>query len=134
MSDLDIVVPALTAWRENRSGGAAGMQSVLNVIFNRAVARKITPYAVCVQRLQFSSITAPDDPQLGLWPGTDDPQFAAALAMAVQASRGALQDITGGALNYYAISLLPEPEWVREMECTGVIAGQAFYRPAGVAA
>jgi len=98
----DQVVLALTIWRENRGGGIPGMQSVANVIVNRATRNKTSAFAECVKPWQFSSITAKGDPELTLWPKDDDVRWAQALDLAEQAASGALQDITGGALLYYA--------------------------------
>lgn len=98
----DEVILALTVWRENRGHGLQGMQSVANVILNRAAKNATTAYAECTKRLQFSSITAPGDPELVLWPSDGDPQWADALELAAKASAGALDDITEGALLYYA--------------------------------
>jgi len=93
---------ALTMWRENRGGGSSGMQSVANVILNRAAQKATDAYTECTRRLQFSSITAPKDPELSLWPNDGDPQWEMALAMAELAAQGGLQDLTGGATLYYA--------------------------------
>ncbi len=104
------------------------MQSVCNVIMNRSYQRKISPYAVVTERMQFSSLTAPGDPQLGLWAAEDDPQWIEAQDLAAQAVAGALPDITGGATCYFAESMNPYPAWAERMEYTGSIAGQRFYR------
>jgi hypothetical protein len=94
---------ALTSWRENREGGASGMQSVVNVLQNRAKRRKTSPYAEAVRRLQFSSLTAPGDPQLVLWPADEgDLTWVAALNIAEQAAAGTLPDLVLGATMYYA--------------------------------
>ncbi len=52
--------------------------------------------------LQFSSITAKGDPETGLWPSDSDPAWQSALALASRAAAGMLDDITGGAMLYYA--------------------------------
>lgn len=98
----DQVILALTIWRENRGHGVEGMQSVANVILNRAAKNATTIYAECTKRLQFSSMTAPGDPELTLWPSDRDPQWLAAQQIANQAELGALNDLTEGALLYYA--------------------------------
>jgi len=98
----DEVMLALTMWRENRGGGVAGMQSVGNVILNRAAKRGTSVWAVCTARLQFSSLTAPGDPELTLWPADSDPSWATALDLASRAAAGVLEDITHGAVLYYA--------------------------------
>ena len=102
MDHLDIVTLALTIWRENRGGGSEGMGSVANVIQNRAKRRSLSVYEICVQRLQFSSMTAKGDPELILWPEREDASWNVALQIANAAAAGNLEDATGGAVLYYA--------------------------------
>ena len=109
MTQQDKVIGALCAWRENRGGGTAGLQSVLNVLQNRAIHRGTSIYAEATRRLQFSSMTAPGDPNLIIYPADDDPQWAMALVLAGQMADGVLQDITGGATSYYALSMAAAP-------------------------
>jgi spore germination cell wall hydrolase CwlJ-like protein len=101
MTPEDITLTAITAYRENRGGGLQGMQSVINVVMNRARASGHTPYAVCTTHAQFSSISMPG-PEAYLWPREDDASWAAALSQAAEAAAGTLVDITGGATLYYA--------------------------------
>jgi len=98
----DQVILALTIWRENRGGGAIGMQSVANVIMNRAAKQNVSVWAICTQPLQFSSITTKGDPELNLWPKEGDVSFAKALEIADMANEGDLTDLTRGATLYYA--------------------------------
>ena len=130
MNVSDQFMLALTAWRENRGGMRIGMQSVMNVVMNRAAKSHETPYQVCVARLQFSSITASGDPQLTLWPLPNDPQWLTALALAESAVNGELADITNGATSYYALSIKTPPYWAASMTPTAEIAGQKFFREA----
>lgn len=127
MTIADEFLLALTVWRENRGGGQTGMQSVANVIMNRARVRNQTPYQVCTARLQFSSITAQGDPELILWPSECDPQWAIALSLAGEAYSGNLVDITEGATSYYATSI-SAPYWAASMTKTVEIANQVFFR------
>lgn len=101
MTPQDIILTALTAWRENRQAGQSGLQSIINVICNRAAKTKDSPYAVCTQHAQFSSISM-NGPEAYLWPAESDPQWAMALSLASQAAQGALPDLTGGSTLYYA--------------------------------
>ncbi len=146
LSDLQII--ALTAYAENRSGGVPGMQSVINVIQNRRLAKTIyqdltildasgSPYmAVCLKQYQFSCFNV-GDPNRGILlrlaePGAFDAELpnnsslrtAWSLVQSLQA--GTLTDITGGANHYFAVSITP-PWWVKEMTYRTTIAGQAFY-------
>ena len=128
MTHQDIAIGALTAWRENRGGGTPGMQSVLNVLQNRATHRGTSVYVEAVRKWQFSSMTAPGDPNLILFPLDTDPQWAMALILAGQMSDGTLPDITGGATSYYADSMATPPYWAATMTATVEIAGQKFFR------
>ena len=132
MTLMDEALMALTAWRENRSGGRTGMQSVINVICNRATERHSSPYEECIRPLQFSSITAPRDPQLALWPLPGDSAWQTAQALATSAAQGILGDITQGATSYYAPAAMKPPgsvpDWANEMTKTVEIAGQIFFK------
>lgn len=128
MTLQDQFLLALTAWRENRGGGAVGMQSVMNVIINRAASRKTSPYSECVRKWQFSSITATGDPELVLWPADNDAQFVTAQGLVAQAVAGTLQDITGNAKSYYALSMKTAPAWAATMTKTVEINGQVFFK------
>lgn len=126
MTVADQFMLALTAWRENRGGGRAGMQSVINVVLNRAKRRNTTPYEECVRPWQFSSITAKDDPQLANWPTATDPAWHEAQNLAAEGN--GLNDITSGATNYYALSMAEPPAWAAAMTPTVDIEGQRFLR------
>lgn len=128
MTSTDLVMVALTCWRENRGGGEPGMHAVGNVIMNRARQRTETPYEVCVAPWQFSSITAKGDPQLGLWPKITDLEWETAQEIAAKAMLGTLDDITDGATSYYALSMAEPPAWAARMTPTVQVAGQAFFK------
>lgn len=128
MSFGDQFVLALCAWRENRHGQEPGMQSVMNVIVNRVAKNSSSVYAEAVKFEQFSSITAPSDPQLAIWPSENDPQWLLAQALSTKALSNVLPDITGGALSYVAVSLEPKPRWCSLMTETATIAGQVFFK------
>ena len=129
MTIQDQVIGALTAWRENRGGGIPGMTSVLNVLANRAKQRNSSVYLEATRKWQFSSMTAPGDPNLILFPSATDPQWQGALTLALQMAAGTLADITEGATSYYALSMSPPPpSWVATMTPTVEIAGQKFFR------
>lgn len=128
MTNADIVIGALCAWRENRSGQVPGMQSVLNVLVNRAAQRHTSIYQEAVRNRQFDSLTTKGDPQLGLFPSVDDPQWVSALSLAGSAVSGTLEDITGGATSYYALTMQTPPYWAASMAETVTIAGQKFFK------
>lgn len=128
---------ARTAYGEARGGGARGMQSVLNVVMNRANNPRWwghDPRSVCLQKEQFSvwnPVTAgfPQDADfLATIEATpNDGDYATALGLAQQALSGRLPDITEGADSYYEIGT-PRPAWAATAPHTCDIAGQAFYR------
>jgi N-acetylmuramoyl-L-alanine amidase len=128
MTPLDQISLALMMWKENRAGGIAGMQSCGNVAINRTAARGMSVYAVVYQPMQFSSMSAPHDPQLLIQPAEDDPEWEQAQSLAVKAATGNLPDITGGALSYYALSMVQPPWWASSMVPTVIIANQRFLR------
>ena len=128
MTIQDQVIAALTAWRENRGGGQAGMQSVINVICNRALHRGTAALTECTRPWQFSSLTATGNPELTLWPAYNDPQWLLALSLAAQAADESLEDITGAALYYYSASMNPPPSWASTLTQTVEIEGQIFFK------
>ena len=128
INEYDIGISALCAWRENRGGGRTGMQSVLNVLVNRSQRSGASIAIEATRRYQFSSMTAPGDPQLVLYPEANDPQFATALALAEQAAQGQLADITGGATFYFADTMKDPPSWAASMTQTASIEGQTFFK------
>lgn len=133
-------VLARTAWGENRGGGQAGMQSVINAIMNRVAHPGWwgnSALSVCLMREQFSC-WLPSDPNRAqlLTVTTDDPQYLVALGLAKKAlSAEGLDDLTEGADSYYAVSMPSAPSWVAGRPLLGVapakftveIAGQRFY-------
>lgn len=128
MTQVDLISVALCAWKENRGGGSEGMQSVINIILNRAKSPKFpnTPYAVVYEYLQFSSMTYHRDPEYLIQAAETDPSWITALNLAKQGSN--LPDITQGATFYYALSLGKAPDWAAKMTPTVVICGQQFFR------
>ena len=128
---LSISSGATCAFRENRGGGRSGMQSVLNVLDNRAKKNGTTIYVEATKKWQFSSMTAPGDPQLTLYVNEDDPEWplmSLALNLAQSAWEGQLNDITDGATSYYAASMSEPPDWAASMTKTVEIEGQIFFK------
>jgi spore germination cell wall hydrolase CwlJ-like protein len=108
--------------------GRVGMEAVAEVIFNRADKRKLTPYDVVMQRLQFSCVngrTAEEVVQIGTrrWPN----QFADAENMVRDFSVGRKTRHTGGADHYYAHKKV-NPSWASRLTTTAVIGNHTFLR------
>ena len=129
-----IQVLAGTAWGEARGGGVAGMQSVCNVVMNRANHPRWwgrDPLSVCLDPWQFSCWNETDPNRtkiMALNPASPDPDFATALGLAKQALAGGLHDITGGADSYYDAEMRTPPDWAGRAVFCATIAGQMFYR------
>ena len=131
MTDPQQIV-ARTAWGEARGGGQIGIQSVCNVVMNRARHPRwwgSTPIEVCLKPWQFScwNMNDPNRSKL-LAVSASDADFAAALDLAAAALTGELPDITGGADSYYAAYLSTPPDWAANATFTAEVAGQLFYR------
>lgn len=149
----DFQIVALTAYLENRGGGTDGMQSVINVIQNRALYDVSYGYAeqdivtatgskyfgVCLAYEQFSSynlgnsqrgialrLSTPDAFNAEIQTNTS---LALAYALALQLKAGTLLDITGGANHYFALGITI-PMWATTMVYRTTIKGQAFYSAA----
>ena len=109
------------------------MQSVINVLQNRAQKRNTSLYAEAVRPVQFSSIAPPPSltaaqSEAAVWPVEGDSLYAVAEQMVSQALAGELPDITGAATNYYALSMKTPPAWAASMTPTVTIQGQAFFK------
>lgn len=125
-SDFDKSILALTLWREARGEGMDGMRAVGCVIRNR-----VTPTMgwarVIEAKWQFSSLTAPGDPELVLWPLPDDLSWQSAMVLAEGVYNGSLTDNTGGATHYFNPSVVL-PKWAATLTKTLDIGNHAFYR------
>ena len=132
-SDLEII--ARTAYGENRGGATEGMQSVLNVIANRAAKKTWFGHSlreVCLKPYQFSC-WLPHDPNYTLLTGEldHDPIFIKATDLAQQSIYGILPDITDGATYYFAKGMKVWPHWaVGHFPCAD-IQGQYFFNDIG---
>lgn len=126
-ADFDVWCAALCAWREARGEGHDGMRAVIHVIANRASAGSKSWAQIVYARLQFSSMTYPQDPQLTNVPVSPDPQFEDCYAVASAVQAGQDFDLTDGATNYFADSI-PMPSWAASMTETVKIGHQTFYK------
>lgn len=112
------------------------MQSVLNVIANRARNRGTDLYTEATRYGQFSSMVPPMDAKLTpvdirnlcRYPVASDPVWKLAQDLAAQAEDGSLADITGGATMYYALTMGKPPYWAESYEPTVIVAGQQFLK------
>src|SRR5271163_654566 len=101
MNSADQFMLALCLWREARGVGNSGMVAVACVLRNRVARNKSSYYAEVVKPWQFSSITAKNDPQLGLYPSSSDSSYQLAQKIVASLSDSSLEDTTEGATLYY---------------------------------
>jgi N-acetylmuramoyl-L-alanine amidase len=125
----DIFMLTLCCWREDRSGKGTGMTAVAWAVRNRYDRDKTSYYAEVTARLQFSSVTAPRDPELDEWAKKGDPMWALAREIARGVIYGPITDPTGGATLYYAETIPFPAAWNRsKVEQTITAGGQIFFR------
>lgn len=98
MTDLEAL--ALTAWKEARGEGEAGMRAVMHVIMNRVGKPGFgkTIQEVIFGKNQFTSMSVPSDPEFDLEPQNGDPQYEFCEQLAQNI--GSDPDNTNGALWY----------------------------------
>jgi hypothetical protein len=130
--EFDKWCAALCAWREDRgsdrNGDRDGIRAVIHIIANRAKASNKSWAQIVYARLQFSSMTYGEDPQLTNVPVTPDPQFTDCYEIANTIKNGGDFDLTNGATHYYASSLSPAPSWASSMTVTAVLGGQIYLK------
>lgn len=125
--DKDIL--ARTMWGEARNQGERGMQAVANVVMNRTRSSRWpnTPADVCLQTWQFSAWNTGDPNRAKMQTVTvNDSRFRSALAIAEQALRGQLADITGGADHYHTNGVAPY--WSKGVSPVAVIGDHKFFK------
>lgn len=128
----DQTILAKTAWGENRGGGIEGIQSVLNVILNRAKKPcwwGKTPRGVCLQKDQFDCWNEDDvNFEKLLNVGITDGAYFTALELANKALSGELADLTNGSCYYFAKTIAKWPAWAQGKTPVADIAGQLFFK------
>jgi len=114
---------ALAIWREARGAGEAGMVAVAYAIMNRVERPSwwgTTLEEVLGKKWQISSLTAPGDPQLILWPRSEDPSWREALAVARAVLNKAEPNPFPGADSYFDSSIAA-PKWTATATFKGEI-------------
>lgn len=118
---------ALCAWREAGGEGRDGIRAVLHVISNRAKQQNKTWAEIIYARLQFSSMTYPQDPQLTRVPHPPDPAFVNCYEIADLIFEGNDFDLTCGATHYFNPSIVL-PSWAASMTKVASIGHHDFYK------
>lgn len=125
----DIVFLALTIWRESRGERWLAKVAVAHSILNR-VARPSwwgkDIMSVVFKRLQYSSLTHKQDPQLTTWPRGDDPSWKESLEVASGVIDGIISNPFPGADSYHDISI-PPPDWATINTFCGYIGRLRFH-------
>jgi N-acetylmuramoyl-L-alanine amidase len=125
--DFNKALGILCAWREARGEGNDGMRAVLHVINNRSNVRTKSWAQIIFQRLQFTSMTYGQDPELCLVPTSDDSQYMYLASVVDSVYDGSDNDNTLGATNYFA-NTIPVPSWASTMTKTVQIGKHTFYK------
>jgi len=131
LSCYAITLLALDVWRESR-GQSSAWPGVLWCVLNRARHPQWwgnDVISVITHKWQFSSMTAPGDPNTVQWPAASDPQFLAIVDLIAKWEVGTVPDPTNGATYYYSRPLTAPPAAWGDVQETAVINGIHFCRP-----
>lgn len=118
---------AITGFREARGEGREGIRAVLHVIRNRVNAGYGDWDHVITKKWQFSSLTAPGDSQLVVWPDSPDPIFETCMNLAEEVFNNTDPDITAGSTHYFNPHVVL-PDWAAGMQLMATIGNHVFYR------
>lgn len=130
-SDADRTFLGLTIWREASNQPRAAKVAIGYCIKNRVSHPKwwgSDVMSVVFKKWQFSSLTAPGDPNLDRWPSRIDPSWIESLAVAesVLAADLLAANPVKGADSYYDSSIAP-PAWTMGARFVGEIGALKFY-------
>ncbi len=130
----DQFILSLCLWREARGESIEARTAVARVILNRcrmAPAQGFTHDIIgnVTKKWAFSSMTAPGDPNLMMWPSAGDKQWTECchIAMSVSAFD---PDPTGGAVFYFSPPLTRPPQAWGRVRQTAIIGSLRFFAPA----
>lgn len=126
------LIIATTLILEAEGEGKAGMQAVLNVIYNRANHRIAKMVEVVTNPGIFSSLnsaTYSPSPDYGplIQRALSSPQFGTAYTLVNTLERSHLFDITYGSDYFHSIQI-ENPEWTNSMRHVRKIGAHRFYR------
>jgi spore germination cell wall hydrolase CwlJ-like protein len=125
----DLFYLAFTIWREARGVSRAAQIAVGWTLLNR-VKRPgwwgTSIDSVSTKRLQYSSLTDPNDKQLTTWPLLTDASWLACLGVAYDILHGEAVNLYPGADSYYDDSIAA-PKWTKDAVFCGKIDNLLFY-------
>lgn len=115
----EIVLLALTLWREARGESYEAKQAVAHTVKNRLSHPGwwgTDWISVLTKKWQYSSLTDPNDKQLTTWPKADDHSFEECLTIAERVVTGLYNSPLKGIDSYYDDSLKGDlmPKWAKE--------------------
>jgi N-acetylmuramoyl-L-alanine amidase len=125
----EVCLLALVVWREARGEPFPAQLAVACSIRNRVQNPKWWGHdyaTVITKKWQYSSIAAPNDPQLTLYPQTGDTAFEACLDLAGLVYDGQVANPMAGADSYYDDSILA-PAWATPATFVGKLGRLSFF-------
>ena len=125
----DVFYLALVVWREVRGASHAAQVAVACSVMNRVKrpgwwGKDVS--SVATKKWQYSSLAAPGDPQLILWPVLSDSSWLGSLEVAYDVIHGGEVSPMPGADSYYDDSI-PPPKWTKGARLCGKIDNLNFY-------
>ncbi len=133
MTDYSTILLALDIWREASNQSYDAKVGVGRVVQNRANhpgwwGHNIVE--VITHKWQFSSMSAPGDPNLIRWPHESDPSWIESLTAAgAVLTAPVASDITQGATYYYSVPLTSPPMAWGPVTETAKIGAMHFCKP-----
>lgn len=125
----NIVFLALTVWREARGESYTCKLAVAFSVLERAKHPKWwgnDVMSVVFKRLQYSSMTNKDDPNLVAWPQAADTAWNDSILTAIAATAGTPVNPAPGADSYFDTSISP-PSWATPAQFVIQIGNLRFY-------
>jgi spore germination cell wall hydrolase CwlJ-like protein len=128
-SEIEKWLLKLTVWREARGASPECQAAVTYSILNRAAHPAWwgkSLYDVITAKWQYSSIAAPGDLQLWMYPKLTDPSFIAVCRIVDNAISGNIPNPAPGADSYFDQSIAP-PKWATDNKLVAHIGRIKFY-------
>jgi spore germination cell wall hydrolase CwlJ-like protein len=125
----DVFFLGLVVWREARGASHEAQVAVASSVMNRVKRPSwwgTDVSSVAGKRWQYSSLAAPGDAQLTLWPLLSDPTWLACLGVAYDVIHSEEPNPLPGADSYYDDSIAP-PKWTKGARLCGKIDNLNFY-------
>lgn len=124
------VLLALLIWREARGESEEAQIAVACTVRERVKRPSWWGHnwiEVITKKWQYSSIAAPNDLQLILYPAAADKEFAMALRIANEVIGGVIESVAAGATHYFDDSI-SAPAWATAEKFVRKIGRLNFYR------